>query len=125
MFKILKIKCGIKLQAYHGGTMTGKDIQKVMENASEICSLFANILMANKRPDSKFDTAEKINHLCTSFANAFVLWDGAFSFASTISPSQDDIVQYTRFATAAVFSRVNLGCSVTPKVHMMWSHVAN
>ncbi|KAL7526841.1 hypothetical protein ACHAXR_001674, partial [Thalassiosira sp. AJA248-18] len=47
MFKILKIRYGIKMQAYHGGTMTGKDIQKFMSNAAEIFSLFAGILKAN------------------------------------------------------------------------------
>ncbi len=123
MFKILKVDYGIKLQAYHGGSMTGKDIQKIMENASEIFTLFANILMTNKRPDLKFATQDEINHLCTSFKNAFVLWDGVFSFASKISPSKDDIGWYTRFSTAAVFSHTSLGCSVTPKVHMMWVHV--
>ena len=123
MFKILKVKYGIKLQAYHGGSMTGKDIQKVMENASEIFPLFANILMANKRPDSKFSTQDEIDDLCNSFKNAFILWDGAFSFASKISPSEDNVQQYSRFSTVAVYSHVSLGCNVTPKVHMMWKHV--
>ncbi|KAL7525693.1 hypothetical protein ACHAXR_001117, partial [Thalassiosira sp. AJA248-18] len=124
MFKILKIRYGIKLQAYHGGSMTGKDIQKFMSNAAEIFSLFAGILKANAKPDSPY-THPKIDDLCSTFSNLFVLWDGAFSFASRIDPSEDDIVQYKRFVTAAVHSHVGVGCKITPKVHLMWKHVAD
>ena len=125
IFKILKVQYGIKLQAYHGGTMTGKDIQKVMSNATQMFATFAAILKANKRLDSKFDTEKNIDYLCHSFANCFVVWDGAFSFENKISPSHDDVIQYRRFVTAAVLSHVELGCNVTPKVHMMWSHVVD
>ena len=126
LFTILKVKYDIKLQAYHGGTMTGKDIQKVMENASKMFTLFAGILKANRRPDSKYDSPEKIDELCNSFAGTFVLWDGAFSFASKIAPSKEHgILQYIRFVTAAVNCHVAQGCSVTPKVHLMWRHVAD
>ena len=41
------------------------------------------------------------------------------------APSEDDVIQYKRFVTAAVLSHVELGCNVTPKVHMMWSHVVD
>ena len=61
--------------------MRGKGIQKVMSNGTQIFAVFAAILKENKRPDSKFDTEEKIDYLCNSFANCFVVWDGAFSFA--------------------------------------------
>ena len=53
--------------------MTGKDIQKVMENASKMFTLFAGILKVNRRPDSKYDSPEKIDELCNSFASIFVL----------------------------------------------------
>ena len=52
-------------------------------------------------------------------------WDVALSFASKIDPSEDDVIQYERFVTAAVLSHVELGCNVTPKAHMMWSHVVD
>ena len=39
MFWVLKNMYGVKLQAYHGGNMTGDDIQKVMSNADEIFSI--------------------------------------------------------------------------------------
>ena len=44
---------------------------------------------------------------------SFVLWDGAFSYASKLYPTADDIKNYKRFITA----------SVTPKVHLMWKYV--
>ena len=34
----------------------------------------------------------------------------------------EDCAQYKEFITAAVKGHVNLGCSVTPKVHLMWKH---
>ena len=123
MFLILKNMYGVKLQAYHGGSLTGKDIQKVMTNADEIFSIFAGILKANKKEDCKM-SEDDIDILCSRFSNLFVLWDGAFSFASKIDPTTNDILQYKRFVTAAVFCHVAEGCNVTPKVHLMWRHVA-
>ena len=37
-------------------------------------------------------------------------------------PTHEDCAQYKEFITAAVKGHVNLGCSVTPKVHLMWKH---
>ena len=126
MFSVLKVQFGVKMQAYHGGTMTGKDIQKVMCNAREIFTLFANILKANKKEGCKItedgNVDDDIDNLCNSFADLCVLWDGAFSYASTINPTEQDIEMYTRFVTAAVHSHKVLGLSITPKVHMMWKH---
>ena len=52
----------------------------------------------------------------------FVLWDGAFSYARKIDPIDHDCVQYRKYVTAAVLGHTNLGCSITPKVHLMWKH---
>ena len=51
-----------------------------------------------------------------------MLWDGAFSYASTVNPTEQDIEMYTKLVTAAVHSHKVLGLSITPKVHMMWKH---
>ena len=74
-----------------------------MQNVDEIFSLFANILEANKRPDSPYTNAN-IDELCSSYSNTLVLWDGAFSYASRIGPSPEDIGMYKCFSTAAVFT---------------------
>ena len=103
MFYVLRTKYGVKIQAYHGGTFNGKDIQKVMENASAIFTEFASILKANKRKGCEL-CHECIDALCARFSNLFVFWDGAFSYASKLDPSEDDTKQYIRFATAAVHS---------------------
>ena len=55
MFSVLRDMYGVKLQAYHDGCLTGKDIQKVMSNASEIFSCFARKLKGNNKPDSMED----------------------------------------------------------------------
>ena len=38
-FKVLK-ETGFKLSSYHGGSLNGKDVNKVMNNASHIFDLF-------------------------------------------------------------------------------------
>jgi len=123
LFSVLKSMYGITIQAYHGGSLTGKDIQKLMSNADEIFSIFANILKSNKKPGCSYGDVE-IDALCKSFANLCILWDGAFSYASKVNPTADDIALYKRYVTAAVYCHVAEGLSITPKVHMMWKHVA-
>ena len=122
MFKVLMNQYGIKLQAYHGGSLTGKDIQKVMSNAGQIFAVFAGILKENAKDDCKL-SKDQIDDLCKRFGAVFVLWDGAFSLASKIDPTADDVEMYLRFVKAAVHSHVAIGCNIMPKVHLMWIHV--
>ena len=53
-----------------------------------------------------------------------MLWDGAFSYASKVDPSHEDISMNKRFVMFAVYSHVDVGCNITPKVHLMWKHAA-
>jgi len=122
LFSVFKDLYGVKLQAYHGGSLHGKDHQKIMSNADEIFTLFAEILKENAKEDCKL-THDEIEELCQKYSNLYILWDGAFSYASTINPSREDIAMYERFVTAAVHSHKELGMNVTPKVHLMWMHV--
>ena len=39
IFAVLKEVYDVRIQAYHGGSLTGKDIQKVMSNAEDICNM--------------------------------------------------------------------------------------
>ena len=114
---------GIEVQAYHGGSLHGMDVQKLMSNASNKFKSFADTLKKCKKDDCKLRDKE-IDDICQSYANLCVLWDGAFSYASKKGPMKNDIVMYQRFVTAAVHSHVALGLNVTPKVHLMWRHVA-
>ena len=120
---MLKSVYGIKIQAYHGGSLTGKDIQKVMMNAGEIFHVFAGIMKKMRKIDCSMSD-EEIDALCCRYSNLFLLWDGAFSYASTTNPTPKDVEWYTMFSTTAVKSHVDIGCNVTPKVHMMLKHVA-
>ncbi len=124
LFSILKDFYGIKLQAYHGGSLHGKDHQKVMNNSHEMFTYFADVLKEEKKKNAACTlTDEDIDELCSKYANLYLLWDGAFSYASTINPTGDDIVMYEKFVTAAVHSHIELGMKVTPNVHLMWKHV--
>ena len=65
-----------------------------------------------------------IDDLCSRFANLLLLWDGAFSYATKIDPTLEDIAMYDRYCSAATRSHIAIGCNVTPKVHLMYRHVA-
>lgn len=110
------------LVAYHGGTLHGKDVRKLMNDSSDIFTLFADILKANKKEGCKYENSA-IDEICKKYETLCVLWDGAFSYASKMNPTAEDITMYLRFVTAAVHAHVELGLNVTPKVHLMWKHV--
>ena len=122
MLKVLK-GYGVELTSYHGGSFTGKDILKIMNNAEFIFQSFANLLVSGKR-DRCILSNEKIRDKCQQYTNLFLLWDGAFAVARRNNPRQQDIYEYTHFATAAFDCHKKIGCSVTPKVHLMVAHVA-
>lgn len=47
MFKVLK-EIGVEMSSYHGGSLNGKDIKKVMNNASYVSDKFAAIFQYSK-----------------------------------------------------------------------------
>ena len=102
--------------------MNGKDIKKVMNNASHIFYNYSLISKERKRDDCLLLDAE-IEALCLHFREVFVLWDGAFSLARTVNPTEIDAITYQRYVLAAVKASKALQCTVTPKVHMMLKHV--
>mmetsp|Transcript_25197 Transcript_25197/g.59957 ORF Transcript_25197/g.59957 Transcript_25197/m.59957 type:complete len:527 (+) Transcript_25197:876-2456(+) len=121
MLKVLK-SIGVEVTKYHGGSLTGKDIRKVIANASYVFDEFAKILKEDRKADGLSET--EIDKLCEDHKLTFLLWDGAFSTARTIDPTEGDIVLYEKFVYAAVVSHISIGCSVTHKVHLMYKHVA-
>lgn len=76
----------------------------------------------NAKEDCKL-SHDDIDELCQKYSDLYVLWDGAFSYVSTMNPTIADIVIYERFVTAAVHLHKDLGMNVTPKVHLMWKQV--
>ena len=124
IFAVLKEVYDVRIQAYHGGSLTGKDIQKVMSNAEDICNMIAGILKRDRKDGCEYQPTA-IDEMMKSFSDAFLLWDGAFSIASKVNPTPDDIKMYERYAKAAVYSHQALGCNITHKVHLMYKHVAH
>jgi hypothetical protein len=61
--------------------------------------------------------------LCEDQKRVFLLWDGAFSHARTTNPKEHDFRMYKRYIKAAIFYHIQIGCSITPKVHLMLKHV--
>ena len=122
LFKVLK-EIGVELSSYHGGSLNGKDIKKVMNNAGHIFDELAVIMKEGKRPDSILSDAN-VDALCVHFREVFILWDGAFSLARTVNPMENDTKTYLCYVSAAVHGNNALRCTITPKVHLMLMHVA-
>jgi hypothetical protein len=121
VFKVLK-EIGVELSSYHGGSLNGKDIKKVMNNASHIFDQFAAILKGGEREECLLADSD-IDLMCLHFREVYVLWDGAFSLARIINPTDEDAETYQTFILAAVSGSKILQCPITPKIHAMLRHV--
>ncbi len=113
----------MELSSYHGGSLNGKGIKKVMNNAAHVFEELAVIMKEGKRPDSILSDAN-VDALCLHFWEVFILWDGASSLARTVNPMENDTKTYLRYVFATVHGNDALRCTVTPKVHLMLKHVA-
>jgi hypothetical protein len=71
LFKVLKA-IGLELSSYHGGSLNGKDIKKVMNNATYIFDQLALLFIERKRPDCML-LDNGISALCQHFREVFVL----------------------------------------------------
>jgi hypothetical protein len=65
MFDVLK-EIGVELSSYHGGSLNGKDIKKVINNATHVFNQVADIFKEGKRPDCIMTDAD-IDALCLHF----------------------------------------------------------
>jgi hypothetical protein len=76
MFQVLKT-ISVELNSYHGGSLNGKDIKKVMNNGTYVFDKLALILKEGKRPDCLLSDND-MDDVCLHFREVFVLWDGTF-----------------------------------------------
>jgi hypothetical protein len=79
MFKTLK-DIGVELSSYHGKLLNGKDIKKVMSNATYFFDELAVIIKAGNRPGAILSDAH-VEALCLHFREVFALWDREFLLA--------------------------------------------
>ena len=112
LFKVLK-EIGVELSSYHGGSLNGNDIKKVINNAGHIFDKLVVIMKEGKRPDTILSDAD-VNELCGHFCEVFILWDGAFSLAQTVNPMENDTKTFLHYVSAAVHGNNDLRCTVTP-----------
>ena len=121
VFRVLK-EIGVELSSYHGGSLSGKDIKKVINNATHLFDAFTAIFKEGKREGCLLSDAD-IDTMCLHFREVYVLWDGAFALARTFNPTNEDAETYQTFVSVAVQSSAILGCPITPKVHTKLRHV--
>ncbi len=70
MFKVLKT-IGVELSSYHGGSLIGKDIKKVMNNATYVFDQLASIFKEGKRTDCLLSN-DNMAALCLHLREVFV-----------------------------------------------------
>ena len=75
LFEVLRT-IGVELTRYHGGSLNGKDIKTVTDNATYVFNEWSKILCNEKRRDSI--DAVVVMEKCEQFKKAFLLWDGDF-----------------------------------------------
>jgi hypothetical protein len=95
VFWVLK-EIGVELSSYHGGSFIGKDIKKVMNNATHLFDAIAAIFKEGKR-DGCLMSDTDIHSMCLHFWEVYVLWDGAFLLARMVNPTLDDAETYQKF----------------------------
>jgi hypothetical protein len=76
LLKVLKT-IGKEQSSYHGSSLNGKDIKKVMNNVSYLFDEFSSILKSGKRINCELSD-DHIDTLCRHFQSVFLLWDGVF-----------------------------------------------
>jgi hypothetical protein len=121
IFWVLK-GIGIEQSSYHRGGLTGNDIKKVMNNATYLFEEFVSILKLGKRDVCELSN-DAIDIVCQHFHSVFLLWDGVFASARKINSTFEDAEIYGQFVEAAVAGHLQLGLTITPKVHLMLKHV--
>jgi hypothetical protein len=102
MYDWMKLLFCIQLPAYHGGKLIGKDCVKMMANTYTMFTNFSGILKRNKKEFCVYGK-DLIDELCSDFDRLSVLWDAAFSLASKINPTPDDLKEFQQYARAAIF----------------------
>jgi hypothetical protein len=112
LFKILK---GFRVEqsSYHGGSLNGKDIKKLLNNTTYLFNEFSSLLKSGKQDNCELED-NGIDALCKHFMLVFVLWDGAFSLAWKKNPMTVNSQQFQQFVKAAVIGHVNLGLKIAP-----------
>jgi hypothetical protein len=89
LFKVLKT-IGVELSSYHGSSLNGKDIKKVMNNTTYVFDQFAFLFIEGKRPNCML-LDNDISTLCLHFREVFVLWNGSLLLVRMVDPSDEDI----------------------------------
>ena len=121
MFKVLKT-IGMELSLYHGGSLNGEDMKKVMNNATYDFDQLASLFIEGKRLDCVL-LDDDMSSLCLHFRKVFVLWNGTFLLARMIDPTNEDIETYQKYIDVAVQGHMYLEWAITPEVHLMVKHV--
>ena len=99
---VLGTNYGIYMSSYHRGDMEGPSIRKLMRQGREVFQSVVEHILSMERSKKIELTEDEIRDSCATFANSFVLLDGAIFLVNTKREVNEILLQ--DFLTAGILS---------------------
>ena len=121
-------KHGVKIKAYHGGTLTGGAIltllekhQIVMDEISDVCREYLN------QNDTSFETmsVEALEIMLDDHRSLFKAQDAVYVHLRLLDPTVEEMQETRERIAIMKILWLKMGLSETPKAHLIFSHAAD
>ena len=123
---ILKVKCGIYPQVFHGGEMNGVCCKRLLQNIPNILGFIKEL--ASERLQHQIDanvnraTLTELTTFFQQFKNLFMTLDHTYSLLRIPGPNEEDIndIRSSLKVLEKLWREIKFG--ITPKAHVMFVH---
>ena len=121
-------KHGVKIQAYHGGTLTGgailmllKKHQVIMDDVSKVCHEY----LLSTDTSSQTMTVEALEVMLDEHRTLFQAQDAVYAHLRLIDPTVDEMQETRERIAIMKILWLKMNLSETPKAHLIFSHAAD
>ena len=121
------LKFGVNREAYHGGDLTGGNVERFLQQSSDFFPEIEGKFKAIPRNERAY-TDEEISDVCARFVELATLMDGMFALARTTTGEATEAVlsKTTRYVEAVSVKWRDLGLTGTiPKLHVIQKHLVS
>ena len=124
--EILKKKCQIYPQSFHGGEMNGVCCRRLLKNIPEIMNIIKDIttqrLLSQCDVDLKRCSPEKLTNMLQKFQNVFRVLDDLFSLLHIPGPEDEEVndIRENLIVLEKMWNELHI--SITPKAHVLFDH---
>ena len=119
---------GVKIQAYHGGNLTGGAIlmllnkhQVIMDDISRVCREY----ISNVNTSEQTMTLESLDKMLDEHRILFQAQDAVYAHLRLINPSTEEMVETRERIQLMKILWLRMNLSETPKAHLIFSHAAD